>query len=396
MSQYRKMIKTLALSGFLVSTALNGALAWEAEAVTERLKQLVAAQGIDLAWAAVSDDGSSITIEGLKATPTGEDRSVDLGTVTLEDVTEDDKNYQIGEISLPSYESTSAEGTVSVQDISVSGLMLPKENTGDAMADVMLYESADLGGLQISSGDTDVFSLSAVHVEMMPPAEDGTLEFTGTADRFTLDIDAVTTEAKGRETLERLGYSQIEGNVEMAGSWRPSDGRLMLSQNDVTVADAGTFGLTLDLSGYTPEFAKALREMQAEMAANPTGDKSAQGMAMLGLMQQLTFNGVVIRFEDDSLTNKLLDYAAERQGVERADVANQVKAMVPLKAASFLGPELTASVTEALSTFLENPESLEIRAQPENPVPFALLMGAALASPQSLPGQLGLKVNANQ
>ncbi|WP_144859275.1 hypothetical protein [Mesorhizobium sp. J18] len=390
------MMKTLAISGLLISATSNGALAWEAETVTERLKQLFAAQGIDLAWTGVSDDGSSITIEDLKATPADENRSVDLGTIVLEDVTEDDKNYQIGEVSLPSYESTSAKGSVSMQDISVSGLMLPKESTDDPLADVILYESANLGGLQISSQDTDVFTLSAIHVEMMPPADDGTLEFTGAADRFTLDIGAVTTQAKSRETLEKLGYSQIEGTVEMAGSWRPSDGRLMLSQNDVTVASAGKLGLTLDLSGYTPEFANALREMQAEMAANPKGDKSAQGMAMLGLMQQLTFNGVVIRFDDDSLTNKLLDHAAERQGVERADVANQVKAMVPMKAASFLGPELTASVTEALSTFLEDPESLEIRAQPESPVPFALLMGAALASPQSLAGQLGLKINANQ
>ena len=50
------------------------------------------------------------------------------------------------------------------------------------------------------------------------------------------------------------------------------------------------------------------------MAAQPEGaDNSAQGLAMLGLMQQLTFNSASLRWDDNSLTNKAIDYIAKMQ-----------------------------------------------------------------------------------
>ena len=63
--------------------------------------------------------------------------------------------------------------------------------------------------------------------------------------------------------------------------------------------------MTVDLGGYTPAFVKSMQDMQKQMAAQPAGaDNSAQGLAMLGLMQQLTFNSASIRWDDDSLTKQ--------------------------------------------------------------------------------------------
>ena len=133
------------------------------------------------------------------------------------------------------------------------------------------------------------------------------------------------------------------------------------------------------------------------MAAQPEGaDNSAQGLAMLGLMQQLTFNGASIRFDDDSLTNKVLDYLGKQQGVTGKDVANQAKAIVPLMMMELNNPELTQQVTAALSAFLDDPKSIEISAEPGSPVPFALLAASGMASPKDLPKTLGLTVTANQ
>jgi hypothetical protein len=50
---------------------------------------------------------------------------------------------------------------------------------------------------------------------------------------------------------------------------------------------------------------------------------------MLGLMQQLTVNAAAVRFDDDSLTGKVLNYMAGQQGAQPADIANQAKAIVP-------------------------------------------------------------------
>jgi hypothetical protein len=118
------------------------------------------------------------------------------------------------------------------------------------------------------------------------------------------------------------------------------------------------------------------------MAAQPEGaDKRAQGMAVLGLMQQLTFNSTSIRYDDDSLTNKVLDYVGKQQGMSAKDIANQVKAIIPFGMAQLQNPELTAQVSAAVGKFLDDPQSLEISAEPPSAVPFALIMAGAMANP---------------
>ena len=89
--------------------------------------------------------------------------------------------------------------------------------------------------------------------------------------------------------------------------------------------------MTFDLGGYTPDFIKSMQDMQKQMAAQPAGaDNSAQGMAMLGLMQQLTFNRASIRFDDDSLTKQGAGLSSRKQqGQKPEDIANQAKAIVP-------------------------------------------------------------------
>ena len=53
-------------------------------------------------------------------------------------------------------------------------------------------------------------------------------------------------------------------------------------------------------------------------------------------------------------------------------------------------------VTEAVNTYLDNPGNLTISAEPENPVPFPMIMGAAMGAPNTLPDVLGVTVEANR
>ena len=118
---------------------------------------------------------------------------------------------------------------------------------------------------------------------------------------------------------------------------------------------------------------------------------------MLGLMQQLTFHGATIRFDDDSLTGKVLDYVARQQGAKPADIVNQAKAMLPFAdGAAQQSRAASKQVTEAVGTYLDEPKSLEIRAAPASPLPFAVIAAGAMAAPKDLPKTLGVTVTANQ
>ncbi|TIO66446.1 MAG: hypothetical protein E5X98_16290, partial [Mesorhizobium sp.] len=162
-----------------------------------------------------------------------------------------------------------------------------------------------------------------------PPADGKAMDFTANTEKFNADLTLVE-DPKSKEAIQALGYQNISGTISMAGTWQPSDGKMELSKYDISVENAGTLGMTFNLGGYTLDFIKSMQEMQKKFAAQPEGaDNSAQGMAMLGLLQQLSFNGASVRFDDDSLTGKVLDYVGKQQGMSGKDVANQAKAIVP-------------------------------------------------------------------
>ncbi len=396
MTIHRSTFSRLAFSTFLLALPLNAAYAQDATAVADRLKAVFANQGVEIAWSGVSGNASSMVMQGVTVKPTAEKDALPIGNVTLEGVSEQNGGYAIETVSTEAF-SHSEDGTrIDISPFVLHGLAIPAEGSSDPLASILMYKSADLDSMTVKVGDKTAFSMENFNVTVTPPADGKAMEFSGKAAKFTGDLSLVE-DPKSKEMIDALGYQTISGNIKVGGSWQPSDGKMQLSQYDITVDNAGTFGMTFDVSGYTMEFVKSLQEMQKKMADKPAGaDNSAEGMAMLGLLQQLTFNGASIRFDDDSLTNKILDYAAKQQSMTPKDIANQAKAIVPFGMAQLNNPELTAQVSAAVNKFLDDPKSLEIAAKPASPVPFALLMANGMANPLELPKTLGLSVTANQ
>ncbi|MHB2265604.1 hypothetical protein [Aliihoeflea sp. PC F10.4] len=385
-------MKTLALGAALSAISFTCAHAQEVDAALERFKALMSEQGVTIDWADAAIDDDSATLTGVTVTAEGGQQP--MGDIDFNGVSRNDDGYLVDQIAMPSYTMSDAGGTVTVTDVFMDNVVLPDEGVEPAGAEIFFYERASVGEVKFEMDDREIFSMVDMNVEITPPEDDGELAFTGGAERFSVDL-AATDNPEQQEVISRLGYEQVSGRMEFAGSWAASDGRLRFSQYDFVAEDVGTLGITLDISGYTTDFIKALRETTERMAANPEGDQSAQGLALLGLMQQINIHGLEVRFDDASLTNRILDFAAEDQGATRADVVNQTKAVVPLMLAQLNAPQLMQMASGAISTYLDDPQSLTIRAAPAAPVPFAMVLAAGAAAPDMLVQQLGLTITAN-
>jgi hypothetical protein len=385
-------MKTLALAAAFVATTFSGVLAQDVDAALVRMKALMEDQGVTIDWAAADISGSDATLTGV--TVTSEGQAQPIGDIELTGIADAENGYRVGSIAMPTYTATEAGGTLTLTDLVMDEVFLPNEGIEVAGAEIFFYERAALGSARLETDGREIFTLTNLNVEVTPPEGDGELAFTGGADSFSTDL-TVTDDPKHTEVLSRLGYEQVSGSMAFAGSWAAGDGRLKLSQYDFVVDDAGTLGITFDVSGYTPAFIKALRETSERMAESSEAEQSRQGLAMLGLLQQLNLHGLEISFDDASLTTKVLEFAAQDQGISAADVANQTKAVLPFMMAQINAPQLSQMVTAALSQFLDDPQSLTIRAAPASPVPFAMLLAAGMASPDALVQQLNLTVTAN-
>lgn len=392
----RRNISILAASTLMSAAALAGASAGEVEDAAARLQTYVADQGFRIEWDRIEVRGADGVLVGARAG--NDDTMAEIGDVRLTGVSRDEKGYRIESISLPEFrgESDEDEASFIAEGIEVGNVLLPDEDRRDYYGGFLFYESFNLDRMALTIGDVDVFTLGDLHFEIGEPDDETPMSFAGASESFTLDLSLVEDENQ-LAVIEALGLRQMEGYFEIEGSWNPNDGRLELSQYDITIVEAGTLGFALDLGGYTPDLVASMRELQKEMAANggEEGDNSAQGLAMLGLLQQMTFHGAEISFTDDSITNKVLEYVAKNQGMRPADIANQAKAIVPFALAQLNNPELTTQASQAVSAFLDNPGSLTIAARPAQPVPFALLMATAMTTPMELTKSLGVTVTAN-
>lgn len=397
MKSYRTAFRHLALTSAIVLVSVASAHALDANAFGTRLKAVLAQQGAEINWTNITENGTQVVLEGVTIGAPGKPDKANVGNVTLDNITEENGGYKIGTLTLPNYSTTEDGMTVDINGATVSGLTIPGEGVTDPVAALMMYSNANLSNLSVKQGDKQVFAMDNLHMEITPSAEGKPMEFKGAAEKFTADLSQ-TQDPQSKAVIEALGYQTINGFFEMAGSWQPTDGMISLSQYDITVDQAGTFGMTFDLGGYTPAFLKSIQDLQKQMASQPAGaDSSAQGMAMLGLMQQLSFHAASIRWDDDSLTKKALDFIAKSQNQKPEDIANQAKAIVPFLMAQLNNPELTAQVTEAVTKYLDDPKSIEISAEPENAVPFAVIMAGAMSgSPQDLAKTLAVSVSANE
>ncbi|WP_296744504.1 hypothetical protein [Mesorhizobium sp.] len=395
MTIQRSMLKKLAFSTFLLTVPLNAAFAAD-PAVAERIKSMFAAQGVEVSWTGVSGDDSSMVLQGVSIKPAAEKEALPIGDVKLEGVSDANGGFDIAAVSTSAFERTKEGVTLDLSPVVIHDMSIPAEGANGPLGPLMMYKSAEMENITVKVGDKTAFSMEGLDVQVTPPADGKAMDFTAKTGKFNADLSLVE-DPKSKEVIDALGYQNISGDIEMAGTWQPSDGKMELSKYDIAVDNAGKLGMTFNLGGYTLDFIKSMQAMQKQLAAQPEGaDKSAQGMAMLGLLQQLSFNGASVRYEDASLTGKVLDYVGKQQGMSSKDVANQAKAIVPFGMSQLNNPELTAEVSAAVNAFLDNPKSLEISAEPPSSVPFALIMAGAMSNPLDLPKTLGVKVKANE
>ncbi|RWM20087.1 MAG: hypothetical protein E5X53_13985 [Mesorhizobium sp.] len=391
----RSTLNKLAFSTFLLTLPLNPAFAQDA-AVADRLKAALAAQGVDISWTGVTGDASSMVLQGVAFKPAAEKEAFKIGDVKLEGVTEADGGYEIETVSTSAFQHSEDGVTLDLSPFIIHDMTVPADGATGPLGSMMMYKSAELDNMTVKVADKTAFSMDGLAIEITPPADGKAMAFSGTTEKFNADLTLIE-DPKSKDVINALGYQNITGNLKMEGTWQPSDGKMELSKYDISVDNAGTLGVTLGLGGYTLDVIKALQEAQKKMAAQPEGaDNSAQGMAMLGILQQLSFNSASIRFDDDSLTNKVLDYAGKQQGMSGKDIANQAKAIIPFGMAQLNNPELTAQVSAEVGKFLDDPQSLEISAEPPAAVPFALIMAGAMSNPLDLPKTLGVTVKANE
>ncbi|WIJ24913.1 hypothetical protein [Devosia sp. RR2S18] len=395
------------------ATLMQPAQALEAQAFVDRVEEVYRHFGYDLEFGPATLDGDTITVEGVTANLVDEEEDHEdvttETTFTFSGVTErEDGSYLVDSLTVPDLDTPiNAEppGHITLADIRAEGLYIPAGEP-TATDGLQLVESISTGPLAITREGEEVITMdSLVASSTFDPelgAEDlqsvtSELAITGLwADLVTLN-DVVDGDAE--TMLEEVGLSEISGDVTQTLSWSLDDGHMVMDEFLFDFADLGSLNITFDVTGVTPELLEevnAMGEMNAESDEELSEEEAqAQMMQGMALMQNVEIASASIRYDDASLVGNLLDYYAEKAGVDRATFVETLQAQAANMLAGVGVASLADLLDPAIDNFLDDPQSLEISVNPANPTSLLVLMAAA-ANPEGLITALNLTVDVNE
>ncbi|MCF1466991.1 hypothetical protein FS764_08710 [Agrobacterium vitis] len=348
-------------------------------------------------------NGDVVTLRDTKLKPanaagTGpESTPVSIGDVKMSGVIENqDGSYEIDRVDFQPLNMVENNSTVTASDLYLSGVTVPAKTDGGDLASMLFYEKAHSGPISVKADGKEVLSMAEAEATTAIEDDGASLAFEGTVKGFKLDLSTVD-DPKSRDAIEKLGISMLDGGMTMKGSWELQSGTIDVQNYTLDFKNVGKLTVALGLSGYTLDLVKQLQETARAMETNAKDPQAQQasGIAILGLMQQMSFLGADIRFDDAGITERALAYSGSQQGITGKDMGQMVKAMTPLMLAQAKLGDFQNVVTAAVNAYIDNPKSLTISAEPQNPVPFPMIVGAAMGAPETLPKVLGAKVTSN-
>lgn len=393
MVRLHSVIPASAAALALALTASPALAQIDGQQVFQRLAAQLALQGIELDAQGVQTDGDDVAISGLSIVAAPEAEPLEVGDFVLENVSEaDGGSYTVGRIAVAPLSRTEDGVTLEFEGAEIRNYLIAGPQVTDPILRSGLFESAEAGAMTVSDAEGTIFSMEGATTSTDGYTPGGTMNFDLDIDGLVADMTRLP-EAEARQTMAALGYEELRGDITSSGSWDTGSGRLVLDEMVYSVDDAAALDLSFDIGGYTSELVGAMQQMQAQMSQQ--GNAEAMNMAMLGLMQQIEINEVAVELTDDSLTNRVLDFVGQQQGMNRQSVIAMAKGVLPVGLAQLQNPAFAAEATAALGAFLDDPQSLRVSAEPTGSVPVAQLMAAAMSSPQSLIEILAVSISAN-
>lgn len=384
------------LSSVAFLSLAGSAFALDGQDLLKKINAAYSQQGGTIVADGVDVNGTTVTLKKASFKPNSGE-AVSIGDITMTGVEADeDGSYYVEEASFPNVSATSEGSTFTASDLTLSGISIPADPKGEGLDAMLLYENAHSGPVKVIQNGEELFSLAESDLNLTLREDESGFDFDGAFKGLKADLSKAS-DVQSKEAIEKLALQHIQGDITMKGAWDLTPGTIDVSEFAFDFNNVGKLNLAFKISGYTMPFVKSLQEAAKQAEANQNKEEAQQalGLSMLGLMQQLSFESAQIRFDDASITKRALDYAGGQQNISGQQMADSLKAMTPIMLAQLNIPELQNAISAAVNTFLDNPKSLTLAAAPAKPVPFPMIMGAAMGAPNTLPQVLGVKVSAN-
>ncbi|MCF6302330.1 MAG: hypothetical protein L3J13_03885 [Devosiaceae bacterium] len=394
-----KLISVCAISAMMAPT---GALAVDAQDFAERLSETVSTlASFQITFDDAQMDGNNVVINGLNISnfpgTDGDENSIDTNIVFTNVVETEFGGYRADQAQFENIDMNKDGIHLIVSDIVVEGIELFSDSESNVLSMMKLYQRFSVGPISVDVENENVFRVEGMAVTAEWNEDD-------TVMRSDYDITGIygnlskIDETEFQEMISVFDLSEITASMVGRSTWALDEGRFSIEESSITVDKIGRLNITGDIVGYTLALAEKVQQMARDMNELEAGSEQFEMQTLQMLMSlaaDLSIDGFNIRFDDDSITYKIMDFIGEEEGLSRKGMISTIAQILPMALSELDMPELQAEITEAVIAFLRDPQSIEIDASPNEAVPVMGLMAVA-QNPSIAKDLLGLSVSANQ
>lgn len=194
---------------------------------------------------------------------------------------------------------------------------------------------------------------------------------------------ALMKDEEGGNPLAAAGYADLDFAVEGKGT---------------TTLTEEAWGFDFEMRFKGSEMGTLVVDLAAEnfpMALFSALDASDPQLGtLMPLVQAITLKRAKLRFEDASLTGRIVAMMAETQGMDAQTFIDGTTEGLKASVAGFKDQKLAGEAISALSAFLANPKAITLSINPPQPVRVDQLMAAG-EDPTAIIKKLSVTVSAN-
>ncbi len=284
-----------------------------------------------------------------------------------------------------------------IRNVIASDIEIFADPDANILNSMMLYQGLSAGPVKVSFEEREVFRIDSIVSNSV--INDERSEFVGNYAITGIYGDLSQIDDSDMDDALNM-FDLTEINASMSGdmAWVIDTGLLSVIDSSINIDGVGELIINADILGYTLELARSMQEQgkaMQEMDATSSQAEMAGMQLLMSMAGQLSVSGISIRFNDDSVTNNVLEFMAADQGVSRKGFVSMALSILPSVLGPLGMPNLQEQVINAATSFLTNPGNIEIKAEPVEPVPFMALF-AATQNPSIANDLLNISVTANQ
>jgi hypothetical protein len=349
-----------------------------------------------------TDSSGNVTITKLSATVPAKDAGPEV-KYTVDEITLNDVgDGENGIIEVGSIKATNSKAEISGRDgrnfvvempeASAEGvhLRLAVDNPTPQQAFLSTYSMAD----KASSG---AIKITAMGQTITSDGYDMTWDGDAATGNGKVDFalkniavpEAAVAALDTSGQMKQLGYGDLSFDVAGAAEIKVTNDKFgFTSSISYSGKDIGAFKLALDANDVPLAAVAELKKAQTEQ-------RPPDMTALMPQLMNVSFGNFQVRFEDSSITRKMLPVLAKMQGMDEATMVANAGAIMQVGLMHLKNQAFTDQVVGAVNAFLKDPKSLTVSMKPAQPVAVQTLMMISPADPAAAISTLGVSVTAN-